>query len=371
MHVLVLTKRQYMSKDLLDDGYGRFAEIPLGLAERSHEVDGLCLSYRKRAKDRAVMSRGGASVTWTSVDLSAIAPAGFSRYYLAAARRVAERRPDVIWACSDAFHVILGAALSRRTGVPCVADLYDNFEAYAGTRIPGVAALYRRALRHVSGITCISDPLRERLQDVHHVEAPVAVLPNAANDTLFRPHDRAACRGALDLPPDVPIVGTAGAISPSRGIATLFDAFERLVALRPSAHLLLAGPRDAGTALPAHPNVRYLGAVAHDRVPLIYGAMDAAVICNEPSPFGDYCFPQKYYEILACGTPVVVARVGALAALPGKPVNAFYDAGDPRSLAESLARCLDDPGELDVPVATWRDRARELEAVLLIAAARA
>ena len=32
MKILVLTKRQYMGKDLLDDRFGRFWEVPLELA---------------------------------------------------------------------------------------------------------------------------------------------------------------------------------------------------------------------------------------------------------------------------------------------------------------------------------------------------
>ena len=48
MRILVLTKRQYMGKDLLDDRFGRFRELPLELARLGHQVHGLCLSYRAR-----------------------------------------------------------------------------------------------------------------------------------------------------------------------------------------------------------------------------------------------------------------------------------------------------------------------------------
>ena len=48
MRILVLTKRQYMGKDLLDDAYGRFYELPLELAALGHEVRGVCASYRRR-----------------------------------------------------------------------------------------------------------------------------------------------------------------------------------------------------------------------------------------------------------------------------------------------------------------------------------
>ena len=37
MRILVLSKRQYMNKDLIDDLYGRFRELPLALAGLGHK----------------------------------------------------------------------------------------------------------------------------------------------------------------------------------------------------------------------------------------------------------------------------------------------------------------------------------------------
>lgn len=370
MRILVISKRQYMSKDLVDDAYGRFAEIPLALAARDHALEGVCLSYRRRPAGPCVIRSSGHEMTWHSTNLTACAPLGLARHYRAALAHVRERRPDVIWACADAFQVIIGAALSRATGVPCVADLYDNFAAYGATRIPGVHALYGRALRQVAGVSCISEPLATLLRDRYRVNTTLTVLPNAANDTLFRRRDRAACRAELGLPADAPLVGTAGSLSGGRGIEALFDAWKRLHATHPALHLVLAGPRASNASLPEHPQVRWLGNLPHDRVPLLYGALDVAVICNLPSAFGNYCFPQKYFEILACGVPMVAARLGALAALPGHPVHAFYEPGDPASLAGALERCLTDPGEVDAPVVTWRERAEALEPLLFYAAGR-
>ena len=50
--ILVLSKRQYMGKDLLNDRFGRFREIPLELARIGHKVTGICLSYRARSEGR-------------------------------------------------------------------------------------------------------------------------------------------------------------------------------------------------------------------------------------------------------------------------------------------------------------------------------
>ncbi len=370
MKILVLTKRQYMGKDLIDDEYGRFMEVPLALAARGHDVEGICLSYRARPEGEFLIAADRAKVRWTSVNVSTVPPLGLHRHWRTTLGAIRARRPDVIWACSDAFHVILGAMVNHVTGVPFTADLYDNFAGYGAARVPGVQALYRGALRRAAAISCISEPLHELLLESYRVGAVVQVLPNAANERLFRRRERSSCREEFRLPAAARIIGMAGAISPTRGIETLFTAFEHMVARDPDLHLVLAGPRSTGLTLPGHPNVHYLGNLEHSRIPILYGAMDAAVICNQSSAFGDYCFPQKYHEILACEVPVIAARVGALARLPGRPVNAFYTAGDPGSLEAAITRCLHDPGKPDMPIATWSERAAELEPLLLYAAGR-
>ena len=45
MKILLLTKRQYTNKDLLDDRFGRLWVLPHAWAQGGHEVLGLCLSY--------------------------------------------------------------------------------------------------------------------------------------------------------------------------------------------------------------------------------------------------------------------------------------------------------------------------------------
>ena len=71
MKILVLTKRQYMGKDLLDDRFGRFREIPLELARFGHQVLGICLSYRTKEEDQ-VEDRDASSeatVVWHSFNI--------------------------------------------------------------------------------------------------------------------------------------------------------------------------------------------------------------------------------------------------------------------------------------------------------------
>ena len=83
MRILVLTKRQYMGKDLLDDRFGRFWELPLELARRGHEIRGISLSYRKKSEGSSTPSldAGTGNITWHSVNLLNAPWLGPRRYF--------------------------------------------------------------------------------------------------------------------------------------------------------------------------------------------------------------------------------------------------------------------------------------------------
>src|SRR5215204_2354294 len=115
MKILVLTKRQYMGKDMLDDRFGRFRELPLELAARGHEVCGLSLSYRQREETRVIdySATGEGHVKWQSIDLLRGFLPALPRYFRQARQLIKDFQPDLIWAGSDAFHTIFGNRLAN------------------------------------------------------------------------------------------------------------------------------------------------------------------------------------------------------------------------------------------------------------------
>src|SRR5688572_24316233 len=111
MKILVLTKRQYMGKDLLDDRFGRFWELPFELARLGHQVGGICLSYRPRKEGMMIDERPSTHgrVIWQSVNLTHLSFPRLFRYAGVAVDFAEKFKPDAIWACSDAYHAIIGA----------------------------------------------------------------------------------------------------------------------------------------------------------------------------------------------------------------------------------------------------------------------
>ncbi len=362
MKILVLSKRQYTGKDLLDDRFGRLRELPLGLAQLGHEVKGLCLSYRPRSEEMLTDfdETAAGRVTWQSLNLGRFLIPGLVHYLFRAKTLVQQFQPDLIWACSDAFHAILGAAIAKHFSTKCVVDLYDNFEAFGATRTPGVLSLFKRAVRNADGVTYVSKSLSNYVSQNYCPIGPTMVLENAVRKELFYPRDMYSCRRQLGLPEGVTMIGTAGSLFENRGIKTLFDGFKILTESENNLHLVIAGPRDRSSQIPKGPQVHDLGILPLERIPLLINALNVAVIYNRDSKFGRYCFPQKAHEILACRTPVVAADVGTMQDLLRGHSELLFEPDNPRSCAEAIQSQLCKPTPLDIDVPSWPSFAEHL-----------
>ena len=362
MRIFIVTKRQYMGKDLLDDRFGRFRELSLELARLGHELRGLTLSYRPRTEGTFVDEdrSDGACVTWDSVNLLNGCLPRLLRYTRRAMKVSQGFRPDVVWACSDAFHAIVGNWLANRLGCQSVIDLYDNFEAFRASRVPGILPLFRSAVRAADGVTAFSQRLASDVKKTYMRRKPTSVIESGTRKEFFYPQDRGTCRQRLGLPENSRIIGTAGALDGSRGIDTLFDAFERLSHGSDEIHLALAGPRQRRLRIPQGSRVHDFMELPHEEVGRFINALDIAVICYRESAQGEFSFPQKAYEIMACRVPMVAAAVGSMNEVLQNYPSCLYQPEDPVSLANAISRQLQTKALVEGPVPSWADSGKLL-----------
>lgn len=357
MRVLVLCKRQYTGKDLLDDRYGRLFELPVALASRGHEVTVLAASYRPKGNG----SRVEEQVDWHSIDVFR-SPFGYRQKLR---RLIADVRPDVLWPSSDVFHVIEGSRQGRKNDIPSVVDLYDDYESFKLTSAMGLVRPFRQACAKAAALSVVSQALAETIKVRIPGVGPMAVIGNGVPESFSVRAPKDEARRQLGLPLDAVLIGTAGALDASRGIDDLLHAFLHLRQRRPNVRLVLAGPRDreTGAFIARNAGVVDLGVLAHNQVAWLYSALDVGVVCNRDSAFGRACHPQKLVEMAACGLPMVVAAVGD-AALMLDQAN-LYVPGDPLALAYRLEEQLDAPSLPPSAVALrWAELAVRLEAIM-------
>jgi glycosyltransferase involved in cell wall biosynthesis len=344
-----------MTKDLIDDRFGRFREIPLSLAQKGHSVQGLCLSYRYKT-ERLVHD---GPVSWQSINATSLMLPGLLRFIIRAYQYA--RHADVIWACSDSIYGIIGYILSKIYHIPLAFDLYDNFDNFLMARLPVVKQLYRHVVKKCDAVTCVSWPLARLIDSYGGKNQPI-ILENAVRKDLFLPLNKEKCRKNLKLPQNVRLVGTAGALASNRGIKTLFEAFNIIKSKYQDLHLAVAGPRNV--KIPQSSRIHDLGILPLKKVPFFLNALDIGIVCNLENDFGNYCFPQKAREIMACNIPIVAAKVGSMKELLADKPEWLYNPGDSPSLAKAIEyRLMNRQTNYEVPP-SWYELADMLESVI-------
>ena len=137
---------------------------------------------------------------------------------------------------------------------------------------------------------------------------------------------------------------SVGNFLPHKNLLRLVDAYSALPeSLRERISLVLAGtPASHGPAQAvdqktlARPGVCLPGFIVPEDLPLLYAGATALVCPSLTEGFG-----LPVLEAMACGTPVVCARAGALPEVAGDAAL-YVDPTDVASIAEGLQRILED-----------------------------
>jgi teichuronic acid biosynthesis glycosyltransferase TuaC len=353
MKILMLSKRHYTGKDLVDDRYGRVFEFSRSLALLGHKVQGLAFDYHRRDTGRGASSIREAGLKWDTIRLFPKPVTGIGRYRATISKVAEGFSPDIVLSVSDVYHVLAGDWLAKKIGLVHVVDLYDNYESFAAARAPGVVRLFRRALARADGIVCVSHPLKRFVLDACRPVAEPLVVINAVDTASFFPRDRAECRRHFSLPERGKFVGLGGAIGGDRGVQAVFKAHEILMEQDTDIHLVLAGALQKGTGIPGNRNIHYLGELDYAEMPLFFGTLDTGIIANRDNAFARFCFPQKYFEMVACHTPVSVAATGEVVDMMKSCKQALFQPENEEDMARAIREQLEVPCYPDVEIPSW------------------
>ncbi|ANS79999.1 Glycosyltransferase MshA involved in mycothiol biosynthesis [Serinicoccus hydrothermalis] len=252
-----------------------------------------------------------------------------------------------------------GGLTSRRFDVPLVQTMHTmarvkNRSLAAGetpepqARVEGEQELVDRADALVANTPAEARDLVElyaAAPDKVHV-----VPPGVALDT-FAPGDREEARRATGLDPDAEVLLFVGRIQPLKGPDVLVRAAGELVRRDPARRerlvvAVLGGLSGSGLTRPGSLGqvareegvadlVHLVPPVSREELATWMRAADVVAIPSHHESFGLVAV-----EALACGTPVVAARVGGLPLAVGD-VGVLVDGHDPGEWADALAEVLD------------------------------
>lgn len=366
MRIAFLCKKKYTGHDVILDKYGRLYEIPRQLARMGHVVRGYCLDYHSSGHARSTHEGSSGRLEWESRCVGGISRPFLLLYPRLILQQLRQFKPDIIIGASDIPHVALATWLSSKTGIPCAIDLYDNFEGFGQARIPGFMRALHHAIHQADLIIAVTPQLEHMLRDRHSPSAPILVMPNGLDKTIFQPQDKNHARSYLNLPLAAPLlVGTAGHLHRDKGIECVYQAWSHIAAAREDVHLVLAGPAEKGFLPPEGERIHYLGNLSQADVASLFNALDVGVVSVLDSAFGRYCHPQKAFEMLACGLQVVAADVGATADLFSSAPERLFRPNCAESLASVVLQQLAQPTRISLPIHDWEHLVSDLEPALV------
>jgi alpha-1,3-rhamnosyl/mannosyltransferase len=241
-----------------------------------------------------------------------------------------------------------------RPGVPVVVTVYDLIPLLFPQLASARARLLFRwtmalALRMASHVIVISEATRRdlllffRLSPKKVTTIPLAAAPN------FRPPpptEVERVRRKYALPNDYVLY--LGINKPHKNLVRLVEAWGQIrdsqFAIR-NLQLVIAGAWDSrypesqqrAAALGLETAIRFLGPVAEDDLPALYGGAVLFVFPSECEGFG-----LPVLEAMACGTAVACANISSLPEVGGDAVLHF-DPADVESIAQALCQALADP----------------------------
>jgi glycosyltransferase involved in cell wall biosynthesis len=157
-------------------------------------------------------------------------------------------------------------------------------------------------------------------------------------------------RGMLGIREEDLVIGLVGRLEASKGQDVLLEAFARIYADFPRAHLIFAGnppPEHAGydvqlkqkaRALQVIDRCHFIGFQA-DTAP-IFAALDVAVLASRQEAFG-----LVLLEAMAMGVPIIATAAGGVPEIIQDGKNGLLvPPGDAQALAEALRRLLKSEG---------------------------
>ena len=289
------------------------------------------------------------------LEVATMYTAGFPEpltFSLRAARALRTRVADfdVIHDNQTLGYGLLGIA---RTGIPIVTTVHypitfdrrvDLAEASGWRRLTtrrwyGFLAMQARVARRMSHILTVSQSsARDIASDFGVRPERVTVVPLGVEPEVF----------SLPEQPRVPgrIVAMASADTPMKGIATLLEAFAKLRTERNVELLLITKPKPGGRteqlleSLSIKDSVRFVSGLSDTELAKLVGSAEIACV---PSLYEGFSLPTV--EAMACGTPLVVSRAGAIPEVVGEDgvCADLVTPGDVEELAHAVAALLDDP----------------------------
>ena len=266
------------------------------------------------------------------------------------------RDVDLVWGTSPPiFQSLTAWALARLKRVPFLFEVRDLWPAFAIEVGVLRQPLLIRASEWLEGFLYRhADQLVVNSPGyISHVQtrgaSRVALVPNGTDPSMFDPHeDGVAFRSEHGLEGKF-IALYAGAHGLSNDLGVLLDAAALLIQ-RPDIAIVLVGDgKDkpfiiSQAAEKQLSNVHFIAPIPKEQMRQALGGADACIAILKPVPLYATVYPNKVFDYMAAGRPVILAIDGVIRdVVEDAGAGIFAAPGDPISLANAILTLADDP----------------------------
>lgn len=273
---------------------------------------------------------------------------GNLRYSRAVSRAIRPEDYDVIHSHAQHGYFTFSRCrrLKKRPGL--VMTLHGTFAGYyaslrrhhLGAPVPMPDILVNSWMEYRSSKAadaCIAISKNDALEGYRHYHVPESkthIVYNWIDRSLFYPRDRQAARSALGLDPEKKYLMFTGRTDGAKGYFLLLEAMKRI---GDRATLLVASKGAGGFGEKAMTNVKCLGYVDDEVLPLYYGAADLFTLPSIYEGFG-----LSYLEAMACGSVPIAIDEGPMNEIVDENVGYLCQKFEAAAYADVILRALDD-----------------------------
>jgi glycosyltransferase involved in cell wall biosynthesis len=296
---------------------------------------------------------------------------------LLAARRL---KADGLYERHALFNVS-SAVAARLLGLPLVIEVNSPLameqEREGAIRLKRLGLWMERwSLNRATRVIAVTSPLKSILVGMGVQSSLITVMPNGIDPARF---SQPASRPDLPATAGKTVIGFVGWFREWHGLDRLIDAVAEIGLAQRNGLLMLIGDGPARASLEQQvkrlgleQTVLITGALPHEKVPEYLACVDIAV---QPAA-NEYCCPMKIIEYMGMSKAIVAPNQPNIAELfADGSEGLLFDRQNPQSMAQALARLLDDPGlrsrlaagaraRIDRSGYLWPENARKVAEIL-------
>jgi teichuronic acid biosynthesis glycosyltransferase TuaC len=228
--------------------------------------------------------------------------------------------------------------IADRLGVPFTIKARGS-DIHYWSSIAGCRAKIITAAQRASALLAVSTAMKDDIATLGVNPDKITVHYTGLDPDKFHPRDKAVAKAEFGL--EGPAILCVGALIARKSQNLLIEALAQI----PGANLLLAGDGEAehnyrmlAARMGVSERVRFLGSVAHDRLPMLYAAADVMALVSSSEGLAN-----AWVEAIACGTPVIASNVGGAPELLKSPDAGRIVKRDVDEIAKAITDLIDHP----------------------------